>query len=168
VVAGVLLAAPTAGAQTPPGVESAVVEGESGSEGCSAVQSSLSEAMAEAVCLGTVKCKWTKSTSTYKSLLGFVLYKYWQRQSFCYNGTKITKLYNYSRGKSDVDPLWDWVGHTGLVRTGGVGTGGASVRTDGHFKYCQNIPFAPPCYHRYPWVITRMDNSGAVIFGGHN
>ena len=124
--------------------------------------------MAESVCIGSVRCKWTKSTSTYKSLLGFVLYKYWQKQSFCYSGNNgtITKLYDYSRGRSNVDQSWDFVGHEGLYRTGGVGTGGASVRTDGHFKQC--ISGIISCYHRYPWVITRMDNSGAVIFGGHN
>jgi hypothetical protein len=108
-----------------------------------------------------------KGTVTYKSVLGFVLYKYWEKQSFCYNGAKITALWDYSRGPSKVDATWDWVGHVNLVRTGGVGTGGASVKTEGHFQQCLNIPFLS-CKHRYPWVRIGMDNSGAVRVTGHN
>jgi hypothetical protein len=110
------------------------------------------------------KCKWVKHTVTYRSLLGSVLYRYWEKQSFCYNGSTITALYDYSRGKSDVDPTWSWEGHTGLWRTGGVGTGGASVKTEGHFQQT----LGPINLNRYPWVIIRMDNSGAVITNGHN
>ena len=109
-------------------------------------------------------CRTVKHTVTYKSLLQFVIYRYWERQSFCYNGARITALYNYGRGIADVDPSWSWEGHTGLWRTGGVGTGGASVKTQGHYQQA----LGPVTLNRYPWVIIRMDNSGAVIKNGHN
>lgn len=154
--------APAAGAPTnDEGVESSVAVNESGALSRTTVPSSMRSAVAGS------SCKWVKGTVTYKSVLGFVLYKYWEKQSFCYDGAKITALWNYSRGPSNIDATWDWVGHVNLVRTGGVGTGGASVKTEGHFKQCLNIPLIS-CKHRYPWLRIGMDNSGAVSVTGHN
>ena len=154
--------APAAGEQTDDeGVESSVAVNESGALSRTTVPSSMRSAV-----VGSA-CKWVKGTVTYKSVLGFVLYKYWEKQSFCYDGAKITALWDYSRGPSNIDATWDWVGHVNLVRTGGVGTGGASVKTEGHFKQCLNIPLIS-CKHRYPWVRIGMDNSGAVSVTGHN
>lgn len=143
------------------GVESSVAVAESGALARTTVPSSMRSAVAGS------SCKWVKGTVTYKSVLGFVLYKYWEKQSFCYDGARITALWDYSRGPSNIDTTWDWVGHVNLVRTGGVGTGGASVKTEGHFKQCLNIPLVS-CKHRYPWVRIGMDNSGAVRVTGHN
>jgi hypothetical protein len=143
------------------GVESSVAVTESGGLSRTTVPSSMRSAVAAS------SCKWVKGIVTYKSVLGFVLYKYWEKQSFCYDGARITALWDYSRGPSKVDSTWDWVGHVNLVRTGGVGTGGASVKTEGHFKQCLNIPLVS-CKHRYPWVRIGMDNSGAVSVTGHN
>ncbi|HWB55348.1 MAG TPA: hypothetical protein VG479_00260 [Gaiellaceae bacterium] len=154
--------APAVEAQTDDeGVESSVTVTESEELSRTTVPSSMRSAVAGS------SCKWVKGTVTYKSVLGFVLYKYWEKQSFCYNGAKITALWDYSRGPAKIDATWDWIGHVGLWRTGGVGTGGASVKTQGHFKQCLNIPFVT-CKHRYPWVRIGMDNSGAVQVTGHN
>jgi hypothetical protein len=153
---------PAAGAQTSDeGLESSVAVNESGALSRTIVPSSMRSAVAGS------SCKWVKGTVTYKSVLGFVLYKYWEKQSFCYDGARITALWDYSRGPSNVDTTWDWIGHVNLIRTGGVGTGGASVKTEGHFKQCLNIPLIS-CKHRYPWVRIGMDNSGAVRVTGHN
>jgi hypothetical protein len=48
-------------------------------------------------------CKTATGTYTHKSLLGFVIYKYHHKASWCYNGTKTTKVYNRTGWLSNTD-----------------------------------------------------------------
>jgi hypothetical protein len=104
-------------------------------------------AVSFAACLG-VDCKWVRVARVYRGPFGRVLWKYHQRQSWCYDGAKITSLYNWRRWPEVADLAWDFEGHVGRTTVGGVGKWRYGTWTQGHFALCERWCTS----HEYPWV----------------
>jgi hypothetical protein len=93
-------------------------------------------------------CKRVWAARVYRNLLGIPLWKYFQQQAFCYNGSRITSLYDYRRWAEVYAPGWDFRRHIARSTTGGAGTWHYGTWTQGHFALCA----AWCAQHKYPWV----------------
>jgi hypothetical protein len=98
--------------------------------------------------LSAAACKRVWAARVYRNVFGVVLWKYYQQQAFCYNGARITSLYDWRRWPVVNSPGWDFRGHIGRARTGGAGTWHYGTWTQGHFAFCTAWCAA----HLYPWV----------------
>ncbi|MGH3042704.1 MAG: hypothetical protein ACRDNG_13380, partial [Gaiellaceae bacterium] len=103
-----------------------------GDEACAAA---LGLSASSAACLG-VSCKWVRVARVYRGAFGRVLWKYHQRQSWCYDGTRITSLSDWRRWPEVADLSWDFKGHVGRTTAGGVGKWHYGTWTQGHFALC--------------------------------
>jgi hypothetical protein len=93
-------------------------------------------------------CKRVWAARVYRNIVGIVMWKYLQQQAFCYNGSRITSLFDYRRWAHVAAPGWDFRGHIGRATTGAAGTWHYGTWTQGHFALC-----AAWCVeHKYPWV----------------
>ena len=85
------------------------------------------------------------------------LWKYWQQQGFCHNGTRVTSLYDWRRWPCCVDPGWKFEAHVGRTRNGGAGQWSYSTWTQGHFSFGCSIQCLS---HSYPWVRLTVRGNG--------
>jgi hypothetical protein len=94
------------------------------------------------------RCKRVWAARVFRNFLGIVLWKYFQQQGFCYNGSKITSLYDWRRWPEVYSAGWDFKGHIGRSKTGGVGRWHYGTWTQGEFALC-----AAWCLgEKHPWV----------------
>jgi hypothetical protein len=100
-----------------------------------------------AACFG-VSCKSVRVARVHRGAFGRVLWKYHQRQSWCYDGTRITSLSGWRRWPEILDLSWDFEGHVGRTTAGGVGKWHYGTWTQGHFALCGRRCTS----HEYPWV----------------
>ena len=98
-------------------------------------------------CAG-VSCKSVRIARVYRGAFGRILWKYHQRQSWCYDGTKVTALYDWHRWPEVVDLRWTFKGHVARTTSGGVGKSHYGTWTQGHFALCGRLCTS----HEYPWV----------------
>ena len=107
----------------------------------------LSVADSSTACVGE-SCKSVRVARVYRGPFGRVLWRYHQRQSWCYDGTRITALYDWRRWPEVADLSWDFQGHVGRTTVGGVGKWHYGTWTQGHFALCGRSCTS----HKYPWV----------------
>jgi hypothetical protein len=85
--------------------------------------------------LGT-RCKRVWVARVHRNIFGVALWRYYQQQGFCYNGTKITSLYDWRRWAEVYSGGWDFKGHIGRAITGRAGTWHYGTWTQGKFSLC--------------------------------
>jgi hypothetical protein len=93
-------------------------------------------------------CKRVWAARVYRNLFGVALWRYFQQQGFCYNGTRITSLYDWRRWAEVYAPVWDFVGHIGRATVGRAGTWHYGTWTQGKFKLCAQVCIDT----KLPWV----------------
>jgi hypothetical protein len=82
------------------------------------------------------ECKRVWAGRVYRNFVGMVLWRYRQQQGFCYNGSRITSLYDWRRWAEVYAAGWDFKGHIGRATTGGAGTWHYGTWTQGKFSLC--------------------------------
>jgi hypothetical protein len=98
--------------------------------------------------VGRSGCKRVWAARVYRNLFGVALWRYYQQQGFCYNGTTITSLYDWRRWAEVYAPVWDFKGHIGRTTVGRAGTWHYGTWTQGKFRLCAQI-----CVEtKLPWV----------------
>lgn len=150
VAAAVLLPSPASAADAAGGAEpgSGYYTIEAGAQELKAGTSARVARASELAETGLVRCKRVWAARVYRNVFGIVLWKYYQQQAFCYNGSRITSLYDWRRWPHVNAPGWDFKGHIGRTRSGGAGTWHYGTWTQGHFAFCAAWCAA----HLYPWV----------------
>lgn len=98
----------------------------------------------------------TKSRSAY-NVFGQVLWTYYQKIDWCYNGTKITSKTRIRWGDLPWYSLWQFIGHMDSVQSGGVGQWSYRAWTQGEFRFSL---VGYPVQHAYPWVDMTVYGNG--------
>jgi hypothetical protein len=93
-------------------------------------------------------CKRVWAGRVYRNIFGMALWRYRQQQGFCYNGTRITSLYDWRRWAEVYAAGWDFKGHIGRAITGAAGTWHYGTWTQGKFQLC----FQWCVDTKLPWV----------------
>jgi hypothetical protein len=104
-----------------------------------------------------VRCKRVRAARVHTNGAWNDLWKYWQQQGFCHNGSRVTSLYDWRRWPCCVDPGWKFEGHVGRTRSGGAGQWSYSTWTQGHFSFGCSIQCLS---HSYPWVRLTVRGNG--------
>ena len=109
------------------------------------------------VSMATAGCKSvTKSRSAY-NVFGQVLWTYYQKIDWCYNGSKITSKTRIRWGDLPWYSLWQFMGHIGSSQSGGVGQWSYRAWTQGEFRFSL---VGYPVQYAYPWVDMTVYGNG--------
>lgn len=103
------------------------------------------------------RCKRVWAARVYRNLFGTVLWKYFQQQAFCYNGVRVTSLYDWRRWPDLRAPGWSFKGHIARAVTGRAGSWHYGTWTQGRFRLC----WAWCIEERLPWVDLDVYGNGA-------
>ena len=153
--AGPTNAAPPAVADTE-GAEAMPVE-EWSEEPDPAAEALYADSLDSLTGLYPVRCKRVQAARIHTNGAWNDLWKYWQQQGFCHNGSRVTSLYDWRRWPCCVDPGWAFEGHIGRSRSGGAGKWSYSTWTQGHFSFGCAIRCLS---HIYPWVRLTVRGNG--------
>ena len=93
-------------------------------------------------------CKRVWAARVLRNMFGAAMWRYYQQQGFCYNGARITSLYDWRRWAEVYVPAWDFVGHVARSTTGRAGTWHYGTWTQGKFRLCFEFCAAT----KLPWV----------------
>jgi hypothetical protein len=103
------------------------------------------------------RCKRVWAARVYRNIFGTVLWKYFQQQAFCYNGVRVTSLYDWRRWPELRAPGWSFKGHIARAVTGRAGSWHYGTWTQGRFRLC----WAWCIEERLPWVDLDVYGNGA-------
>lgn len=94
------------------------------------------------------RCKRVWAARVYRNIFGTVLWRYVQQQAFCYDGRRITSLYDWRRWPEIYAYGWRFKGHIARFVSGRAGTWHYGTWTQGKFALC-----AAWCVReKLPWV----------------
>jgi hypothetical protein len=94
------------------------------------------------------RCKRVWAARVLRNIFGTALWRYYQQQGFCYDGIRITSLYDWRRWAEVYVSGWDFVGHVDRRITGRSGTWHYGTWTQGKFRLCFQF-----CVDtKLPWV----------------
>ena len=105
----------------------------------------------------TSRCKRVWAARVYRNAFGTVLWKYFQQQAFCYNGARVTSLYDWRRWAEVRAPGWRFRGHVARAVAGRAGSWHYGTWTQGRFTLC----WAWCVEEKLPWVDLDVYGNGA-------
>ncbi|WP_431926271.1 hypothetical protein [Nonomuraea jabiensis] len=108
-----------------------------------------------------IKCKTYQTTKTAKNAFGSTLFKFHQKVTWCYNGTKITS----ASSKAWADSLasgWSYKGIQSTETSGGAGK--ASYTAWRQSKFCLTVPgTGERCIsEKRPWIEQKVTKTGGA------
>jgi hypothetical protein len=103
------------------------------------------------------RCKRVWAARVYRNIYGSVVWKYFQQQGFCYDGVRVTSLFDWRRWPEQYSPAWQFKGHLARSRTGWAGRWHYGTWTQGKFALC----LAWCIFAQYPWVDLDVYGNGA-------
>ncbi|NRQ38509.1 hypothetical protein HII36_42785 [Nonomuraea sp. NN258] len=108
-----------------------------------------------------VKCKTFQSTKTAKNIFGSTLFKFHQKVTWCFNGTKITSASSKAWADS-IATGWRYHGIQSEKTSGGAGKGSYTAWRQS--KFCLTVPGtgAGCTSEKRPWIEQKVTKTGGT------
>lgn len=130
------------------------------------IEPSMSEGAITTANLATSGCDVRGRKEKGINIFGAVLWEYYSRVEWCFNGTNVTSKFATRTGKAGPFPsLWEYKGDAvPPVESGGVGKTSYRIWVNGYFKFAVA---GYPIQTAYPWIdITVRGNGTSTASSG--
>lgn len=113
-----------------------------------------------ALAAAATRCKRVEGEKHVKSIMGNTVFRYKHAVSFCYDGKKVTSVYNQEDWITEAEAIVVWKG-TIEDSISGVNTATAKSFMQGHAQGCY---FQHGClWNLYPWVRLTLHADGRAV-----